>query len=215
MAPTRPTVCGICGWSSGPFSASGLSGQLLPRSYPPSAKPLSNPPARGRPTEKPALTARPGGKLPLERLEQIQEAGVREAKLGVAAKDLWCGHRVRVVDATGLTLPDTPENQQAFPQQKSQKPGCGFPLITVSLAFFSLATGLLTSWVKGCWTQSEIFLLQSLWRELRAGDVLLGDRGFSGWAVLAQSLSSRHSWRFPSSGQAPERFPTGPAALQR
>jgi hypothetical protein len=84
-------------------------------------------------------------------------------------------------------MADTPENQKAYPQQTCQRPGCGFPILRL-LALFSLATGMLTTWVTGPWLQSEAALLQTLWLELRAGDVLLGDRGFSRWAVLAECV---------------------------
>ena len=130
----------------------------------------------------PYCQARTG--LPIERLEQIHRAVVREAEEGVSVKDLWCGHRVMVADATTVTLPDTARNQEAYPQQKSQKPGCGFPLMRM-LAFFSLATGMLASWVTGPWLHSEVALLHCLWEQLRAGDVLLGDRGFCRWVILA------------------------------
>ncbi len=35
--------------------------------------------------------------------------------------------RVIVVDGTGVSMPDTPDNQAVWPQTASQKPGCGFP----------------------------------------------------------------------------------------
>jgi len=125
--------------------------------------------------------------LPLEALDDVHDSLVREAEKASAARDLWCGHRVCVVDGTTVTLPDTPENQEAWPQQSVQKPGCGFPIVRL-VAFFNLATGLLTQWVTGHWRQHELVLLQGLWENLRAGEVLLGDRGFSGWAVLAQCV---------------------------
>jgi len=33
------------------------------------------------------------------------------------------------VDGTTVNAPDTPANQKAYPQSRSQKPGIGFPLI--------------------------------------------------------------------------------------
>jgi len=126
-------------------------------------------------------------KLPWERLEDIHRHLVAEAEQAVAAQDLWCGHRVRVVDASTVTLPDTPANQRAWPQQSVQQPGCGFPIVRL-VGLFNLASGLFTAWVSGPWRQHELVLFQQLWDCLRAGDVLLGDRGFSGWAVLAQCL---------------------------
>jgi hypothetical protein len=47
---------------------------------------------------------------------------------------------------------------------------------------------MLTAWAVGTWSQHEIGLLQTLWEHLRPGDVLLADRGFCNWAVLAQCL---------------------------
>jgi hypothetical protein len=126
--------------------------------------------------------------LPLQRLAEIQQALVAEAEAGVAARDLWCGHRVRVVDGTTVTLPDTPANQRAFPQQSVQKPGCGFPLLRL-VALFDLATGLIRAWQHGSRHQHELTLLQHLWDELDPGDVLLGDRAFCTWGLLAQCLA--------------------------
>src|SRR5262249_18530314 len=41
---------------------------------------------------------------------------------------LWKGRRVYLFDGTTLTMPDTPENQQDYPQAYNQKPGLGFPI---------------------------------------------------------------------------------------
>ena len=40
----------------------------------------------------------------------------------------WRGRPVRLVDGTTVVMPDTPANQAAYPQPRSQKPGLGFPL---------------------------------------------------------------------------------------
>jgi hypothetical protein len=92
--------------------------------------------------------------------------------------------RVCAVDGTTLTEPDTPENQAAFPQPKSQRPGCGFPLIRL-VALFARATGMISGWIHGTWGQSEPALLQHLWEPLRPGELLLGDRGFCTCGLLA------------------------------
>jgi hypothetical protein len=125
--------------------------------------------------------------LPIERLQAIHDGLVSEADAALATQDLWCGHRVYAVDGSTATAPDTPDNQAVYPQQSVQKPGCGFPIVRV-VALLSLATGLLTAWATGNWHQHELTLLQTLWDCLRGGDVLLGDRGFCSWGVLAQGL---------------------------
>jgi len=123
--------------------------------------------------------------LPLERLDQIHRRIVDEADALVGSGDRWCGRRVLTADGTTVTAPDTPENQKDYPQQSVQRPGCGFPIIRI-VALLNLATGMLVSWATGNWFDHEVPLLQSLWDYLSAGDVLLADRGFCNWALLAQ-----------------------------
>ncbi len=44
-----------------------------------------------------------------------------------SASALWKGRPVRVVDGTGVSMPDTEENRESFSQPSGQQPGCGFP----------------------------------------------------------------------------------------
>jgi len=142
------------------------------------------------PSEKtgPYCVAR--AKLPLERLELIHRDIVRDAEDQVPRRNLWLGRRVHAVDGTCLDMPDTAANQKAYPQQNVQKPGCGFPILRL-LAFFSLATGMITHWATGTWYQHELSLLPGLLPWLSAGDVLLGDRGFGNYPVLVQCVQRK------------------------
>ncbi len=128
--------------------------------------------------------------LPLHRLDEIHDGLLTQAEAMLANKDLWYGRRALAVDGSTVTAPDTPENQKAFPQQASQKPGCGFPIIRI-VALLSLASGLITAWATGNWSTHELSLLHTLWDHLRPGDVLLGDRGFCCWGLIAQCLQRR------------------------
>lgn len=139
-------------------------------------------------TTSPYCQAR--GKLPVETLQSVHQNIVDQADSRVGQGRLWQGLRVLAVDGTCLSAPDTPENQKAFPQQNVQKPGCGFPTLRL-LALFSLATGMIVAWATGTWYQHELTLLPALWEHFRSGDVLLGDRGFGNWTVLAQALQRR------------------------
>ena len=72
------------------------------------------------------------------------------------------GRRVIVVDGTGLSMPDTQENQLVWPQQKTQKPGCGFPKVSLC-ACFNLQTGGLLSYELGNKKSSELPMLRKQW----------------------------------------------------
>ena len=58
----------------------------------------------------------------------------------VDPKWLWKRRRVYMFDGTTVTMPDTPENQQAYPQLYNQKPGLGFPIARIG-AITSLSCG--------------------------------------------------------------------------
>lgn len=99
---------------------------------------------------------------------------------------LWKGRRVYMFDGTTVTMPDTPENQAAYPQVYNQKPGVGFPIARVG-ALTSLCCGAILDLGvcryagKG---QGEVSLLRRLWDVLRPGDVLLTDRLMANWTNI-------------------------------
>src|SRR5262249_31393581 len=99
---------------------------------------------------------------------------------------LWKGRRVYMFDGTTVTMPDTPENQKAYPQVYNQKPGLGFPIARVG-AITSLWCGAIVN-LGFCRyagkEQGEVSLLRRLWGVLLPGDVLLGDRLISNWTNI-------------------------------
>ena len=107
---------------------------------------------------------------------------------GIDEHDLWVGRRVKVVDGSSVSMPDTPENQAAYPQPSGQAPGCGFPVLRI-VAVFSLFSGTLLALAKGNLHLGEGALFRSLWEALCPADVVLTDRGFCSYAhihLLAQ-----------------------------
>ena len=94
---------------------------------------------------------------------------------------------VRVVDGTGLRLPDTAANQKTYPQPASQKPGCGFPIMYVC-ALMDLASGAILSALTCGGAGHERTLFRGLWGALQKGDILLADAGFGSYAEIAVLL---------------------------
>lgn len=103
----------------------------------------------------------------------------------------WRGRKVRVVDGATVTMPDTPENQAEYPQVKSQKPGCGFPIARI-LTIFSLSVGTVLEAAIGQYKgkqTGENSLFRQLYDALAEGDVVVADRCFSGWCDIALALA--------------------------
>lgn len=116
-------------------------------------------------------------RLPLEAITQAHQQISEKVLHAGGSLELWYGCTVKVVDGSTISMPDTPENQSAYPQQKSQKPGCGFPILRI-VAVFHLATGILVDLAHGAFRVHERTLFRSLWKVFQPGDVVLADRGF-------------------------------------
>ena len=144
-----------------------------------------------------ACSAETGGyclardRLPEEGCQQLTCQTGQQLEAEVPESWLWHGRRVRVVDGSTITLPDTPKNQEEYPQAHTQKPGCGFPIARI-VVVFSLAVGSVVESIMGQY-KGKLTGENSLFRTLHATfaprDIVGGDRYFSGWfdiALLAQ-----------------------------
>jgi len=130
------------------------------------------------------------GDLPEEALHALVRDTGKQVEDQSPEHWLWHGRKVRVVDGSTVTMPDTPKNQAAYPQQKSQKPGCGFPIARV-LVIFSLSVGTVLEAAIGKYKgkqTGENSLFRGLYDALAEGDVILADRYFSGWCDIALPL---------------------------
>lgn len=94
------------------------------------------------------------------------------------------GRRVRIVDGTGVSMPDTVANQKCWPQPGAQKPGLGFPVAKL-VGIFSLSSGALLEHEVGSLREHDSQLLGRLLGKVRKGDILLADRAFSSYAALS------------------------------
>jgi hypothetical protein len=131
-------------------------------------------------------------RLPLGVIARLVHQTAREVE-GSAAEDwLWNGRRVTRVDGTTASMPDTEENQEAFPQMKVQEVGLGFPIIRM-VAIIARATGVVRDLAMGPYEgkeTGETALFRTLWESLDAGEIVLGDRYFASFFGIA-GLSRR------------------------
>ena len=102
-------------------------------------------------------------------LETIHRQTAQRLEGNVPTDSLWLGRRVKIVDGTGCSMPDTAENQKAYPQPGSQKPGCGFPVMKL-VGLFCLASGALLEVVRGTllvhemiWPRKRVQAVAQFW----------------------------------------------------
>ncbi len=125
-------------------------------------------------------------RLPEKFFSDVARQTGRALESGVDPEWLWKGRRVYVYDSSSVSMPDTAENQRAYPQPDAQKPGIGFPPARIA-AVFSLSCGAVIDLGicryagKG---QSELGMLRTLWNIFRPGDVMLADRLMCSWTEM-------------------------------
>lgn len=127
-------------------------------------------------------------KIPLHVMDQINTHLVDRMQSHIPHDKLWHGRHVRLVDGTGISMPDTPANQVRWPQSKSQKPGCGFPSMTL-VGIFCLLSGALVKAAHGDRHTHESKVFHGLWSCLNKGDLAVTDRGFCSFGAFAGLLA--------------------------
>jgi hypothetical protein len=99
----------------------------------------------------------------------------------------WNGRRVRIVDGTTVTMPDTPANQSSYPQQRGQKAGLGFPICRV-VGITCLSSGALQNAAIGRFNGKggdEQTLLRVIEGTFEPGDIVMGDAFFATYFFIA------------------------------
>ena len=122
-------------------------------------------------------------RLPEKLLEKLFSHSGQGLEEKVVAEHLWCGRNVKVIDGSTVSMPDTVENQKEYPQPKTQKAGCGFPIAKIGV-IFSLATGAAVALCIDVLNTHDIKLARKLYQFLKPLDILLGDRAFCAYADL-------------------------------
>lgn len=124
-------------------------------------------------------------------LEMVSELAIH---LGQSMDDLapsqwrWRNRKIRIVDGTSVTMPDTVDNQSAYPQQKGQACGLGFPICRV-VGITCLSSGALLNAAIGRFNgkgSDERALLRSIEDTFEKDDVILGDSFYSTYFFIAQ-----------------------------
>jgi hypothetical protein len=114
--------------------------------------------------------------------------------------------RLLVVDGTTVSMPDTAENQKKYPQQASQKPGLGFPIMKLA-GLFDLRSGAWLAVAKGTLHIHESLLWRRLFRYLLPGDTVVTDRGFCSFFTAAELMARGVQFLMQQPPAAQERLP--------
>jgi hypothetical protein len=126
-------------------------------------------------------------RLPLSLFPRLVDRTGRRLQEQTPEPLLFHGRTVKIVDGTGCSMPDTPENRREFSLPGGQKPGVGFPMARV-LMVLSLACGAVrTAAISRCRGKQtgECAALRSLHDQFEPGDIALGDSLYGTYLDIA------------------------------
>jgi hypothetical protein len=133
-------------------------------------------------SEEDGAYCRAKARLPLSEFPKALSATAQAADKLAPSVTLLQGRPVKVADGSTLRAPDTPKNRKAYPPV--QAPESNFPMMRV-MVLFSLLSGAILSLVSGDLRAAELPMLCSLLSQLAPNDILMGDRGFGNFVLVA------------------------------
>lgn len=101
----------------------------------------------------------------------------------------WRGHRVLAYDGTDLNLPNMPELQKAFSVQRNQRGSeCVQALAGV---LYDVLNDIAIGAQLGPLQAEKNFLLGDLWSGTKPGDMIVLDRAFNDYTIIAKAKQTR------------------------
>lgn len=150
-------------------------------------------------------------RLPLDILKNMVISSGQALHQQAGDDWLWKGFRVALVDGTTVSMPDTQDNQAAYPQQSTQKLGVGFPILRM-VGLLSLPSRSCLAYeiapYKGKGT-GETSLFSKLISSLSQNDLLLGDRYYASYAIMYLLTLQGTSFIFKQSSNVKTEFKKG------
>jgi hypothetical protein len=123
-------------------------------------------------------------RLPTEFLRTI-DCQVRE---NFPESKKFHGFSVKLVDGTGISVPDTPENRERYPKHGKAGTYSGFPSFKL-VGLFDYESGKNIEWSVDTISTSDSALFRLFWPLLNSDDLIVGDRHFCGFAYFAFLLN--------------------------
>jgi len=131
-------------------------------------------------------------RIPTAVLRSLARRTAQQLQDGLPEGWKWNGRNVFIADGSHVSMPDTEENQGAYPQPVVQQDGIGFPLARLTV-LLSLATGACHDLAIAPYAgkgSGETTLLRQMYDSLTPGDVVLADALFDNY-FLACELRQR------------------------
>ena len=120
-------------------------------------------------------------------LEQIHSRALNRLGRHVVSRDQWHGFNLKAMDGSSVQLMDTADNQELCPQPSSQKLGAGHPVMGI-VGLLNLSHGGWEHFETCPYSDHDTKAAAKMVSRLGHGDLLLADRAFCSYELIASSL---------------------------
>jgi hypothetical protein len=151
------------------------------------------------PSANTAAYSKARSRLPEEFISNLARKSGNELEEAAPSEWHWKNKSVKLMDGSSLSMPDTAENQELYPQPRTQKKGAGFPLARI-VTVTSHSTGAILDFAIGPWSgkgSGEHGLLRKIMHVFKKGDVALGDCYYASFFLLGMLMKRGVDVVFP------------------
>jgi hypothetical protein len=134
-------------------------------------------------TMAPSAVVEARARLGADPMEWLFEKSARKWAHDSARRSGWRGLAVYGVDGSTLRVADSDENRAHFGGPSGARGDSGYPLVRIA-ALMALRSHLIAAVGVGPYSDSEVVLASSLWREVPDASLLIVDRGFLSAGIL-------------------------------
>jgi hypothetical protein len=142
-------------------------------------------PEQARPSADPSAYSQARQRLPAKLLSVLLSDTAAASQRLAGDSRVIGGRRILIVDGSSISMPDTPELQEALPQSPQQAPGCGFPMARISV-LFCWRTGALLDCRMDSMNVAELPMFRSMLDQLQTGDIIIADRLYNSYTDIAR-----------------------------
>lgn len=154
------------------------------------------------PSSNTAAYSQARSRLPESVLSQLVKNSAAQLVDSAPKSWLWKNRKVKLVDGSTISMPDTPENQAIYPQSAAQEIGVGFPIARI-VVIIDYTTGAVLDLAIGSYQGKETgehALFRQLTSSLNTNDILLGDCYYPSFFVMASLIAAGIDGVFPMHG---------------
>ena len=150
-------------------------------------------------------------KLTEKLLSDLARNSAKNVEEEIPSAWLFQNRPLKLMDGTTVSMPDTADNQNAYPQPDSQAEGVGFPIariVTVS----SFSSGMVLDLALGAYAgklTGEHALLRQLLHNFEKGDIAIADSYYASFFLIAYFMMIGVDFIFPMHAGRNYDFRTG------